>query len=148
MSYRGLGVDVARTEPAVPALPGMVPSLPTLPLPVVPALPGMPSTAMPGGGIVGPPIDPDPNAMLPMRFFGIARRIWMEPPPVVTYGPSQTVVQYPAGQPAINYGALVEYAKITAIGTFIGIPIAWFWASARMHGQMTRNSRRRRRRSR
>lgn len=100
-----------------------------------------------------PPAPPFPSASdnVFTRFAGIAKRIWMMPAPQVTYGPSTTTLTFSgtgdAARPT-NYDALVEYAKITAVGTFAGIPIAFllghFMAPRMVRNRVRRNSRRRR----
>lgn len=103
------------------------------------------------GQSTGIAIDPAASANVLSRFVGIAQRIWTQAAPTVSYGAASTTVTYPSGTPPINYDALVEYAKITAVGTFVGIPVAALLGYAlapKRAKTSTANSRRRRRRAR
>jgi len=103
-------------------------------------------------------VTPEESESAFAKFATIARRIWGEPAPIVHYSPrsatagGSTTLQFGQGVPAINYGALVDYAKITAVGTFIGVPVAAALGAWVMHRSMAKKtatanrSRRRRRR--
>lgn len=58
------------------------------------------------------------------RFAAIGQRLWMGPTPLVEYGPSSVALRWSPGVQPTNVHALLEYAKITAVGTFVGIPVA------------------------
>lgn len=111
--------------------------------------PGLPARCAPQASLSQPFPAASDNVFT--RFAGIAKRIWMMPSPQVAYGPSTTTLTFSgtgdAARPT-NYDALVEYAKITAVGTFAGIPIAFllghFMAPRMVRNRVRRNSRRRR----
>jgi len=67
---------------------------------------------------------------LPERFFRVGMAIWGSPPQQV------------------DYNALVEYGKVAAVGTFVGIPLAliggYLLGGAAMHRKMRANRVRRR----
>lgn len=68
---------------------------------------------------------PDASENAFMRFATVGRRLWGEPAPTVEYGPSTATLRYGSGQPPLNQNALLDYAKVTAVGTFVGVPIAF-----------------------
>ena len=100
---------------------------------------------------------PLPSLDLPRRFMGIAEYLWKFPRPEVQYLPragaasgdpgGTTSVTYTDRSP-INWDALVEYAKITAVGTFVGIPVGLalgYLAGRGGRSKVAANGRRRRR---
>jgi hypothetical protein len=97
---------------------------------------------------------PLPSLDLPRRFMGIAEYLWKFPRPEVQYLPrvgsetgGTTSVTYTDRSP-INWDALVEYAKITAVGTFVGIPVGLalgYLAGRGGRSKVAQNKRRRRR---
>lgn len=100
---------------------------------------------------------PLPSLDLPRRFMGIAEYLWKFPRPEVQYLPRSgaapgtpggtTSVTYTDRAP-INWDALVEYAKITAVGTFVGIPVGLalgYLAGRGGRSKVSANGRRRRR---
>jgi len=120
------------------------------PLTVAAERPRLPSVPMLAAQAVQPA--PLPSLDLPRRFMGIAEYLWNFPRPEVQYLPragsetgGTTSVTYTDRAP-INWDALVEYAKITAVGTFVGIPVGLalgYLAGRGGRAKVTSNKRRR-----
>jgi hypothetical protein len=72
------------------------------------------------------PVVPEQGENSFAKFVAIARRIWSDPPPNVEYGASTATLRFGSGTPPTNYDALVGYAKVTAVGAFVGVPVALF----------------------
>jgi len=90
---------------------------------------GQAAAPPPSAGLAPVRPSPLPSLDLPRRFMGIAEYLWKFPQPEVQYLPrvgfetgGTTSVTYTDRAP-INWDALVEYAKITAVGTFVGVPV-------------------------
>jgi len=95
------------------------------------------------------------------RFIGVAEYIWSAPQPDVRYiglpttNPTQGGTALPGtmsatwtDRPPLNYTALVDYAKVTAIGTFVGVPVALLLGYMLAPKRIVSNGRRRARRRR
>lgn len=87
---------------------------------------------------------PEQGENVVSKFFAVARRLWMGPTPRVEYGPNTATLRFD-GVPPTNYSALTDYAKITAVGTFIGIPLMAFLGYRFGRRSALRANRRRRR---
>lgn len=75
-----------------------------------------------GQTAIAPTPDQSENAVA--RFFTVGQRLFSDPRPGVEYSAHGAALSY-GTQPPLNQNALIDYAKVTAVGTFIGVPAAF-----------------------